>query len=395
MVVTPPAFAAPGSPVSGAAHSIATIAGDGTVGAIGDGGVAVNAELHSPSGLATDLLGNLYVADMENNKVRKVLSPTVQGSDLISTFAGNGKRGFKGDKGPALVAELNDPSGLAIDSSGDVFIADTGNNRIREVNASGVITTLAGTGHCSDRSGDGGPATAASLCAPAGVAVDGPNVYISDTGRNEVRVVNGKGVISAFAGSGMNRGERLDSPAGLAVDALHDVFIADTGHDRVLKVSLSGVVSVIAGDRGDGNKAAATHRLTELRHPTGVAVDPTGVVYISDTYDNRLVDVGPGGAVTVFAGTGSDGFAGDGGPATSARLDHPTGVAVGGTAVFFADSANQRIRGVFVGPPPVLPEAPRALLLMIGGVAVGGATLLLARRRRRSDPAAGVDRPGA
>jgi sugar lactone lactonase YvrE len=167
------------------------------------------------------------------------------------------------------------------------------------------------------------------------------------------------------------------------VDTLHDVFIADSGNDRVLGVSSSGVVTVIAGGHGHTESAVSARHSSELHHPTGVAVDPTGVVYISDTDGNRVVEVHSDGTVTTFAGIGKRGFSGDGGPATRARLDNPTGVALDGTAVYFSDTENQRVRGVILGPPPVLPEASHALVFVLaGGVIVGGASLLVSRRRR-------------
>jgi sugar lactone lactonase YvrE len=376
-------------------QSIGTIAGTGTAGSSGDGGTAVNAELDRPTGLAEDLTGAIYIADSHGNQIRRVTNPTVLDQDIISTFAGNGTGGFEGDGGPAALAELNFPTGLATDTSGDVFIADTGNNRVREVVPSGQIQTFAGIGRCSRSTGDGGPALAASLCRPTGVAVDGATVYIADSGHDEVRAVNA-GVISDFLGTSASLGDdnfrhgehvRLASPSGLAVNALHDVFIADTGHDRVVEVFPSGTVITIAGkdrtDTSDSSGGVRFSRPTRLDHPTGLAVDPNGNLYIADTGNNRLLMVDLSGQISTVAGTGRAGFSGDGGPATKAQLNHPTGVVADAAAVYFADTRNERVRGVFSGPPPVLPEGPSAILLPIAaGVVAGGALLIVLRRRR-------------
>jgi hypothetical protein len=387
-----PAFATPG-------QSITTIAGNGTAGSTGDGGPAVNAELKTPTGVAADLTGNLYIADTSNNKVRKVVNPTTIKVDTISTFAGTGSSGFSGDGGPATSAKLSSPSGLAVDSHGDVFIADSGNNRVREVLPTGIIRTFAGSGACGDHTslGNGLPAVQASLCSPTGVAVSGTNVYISDSGHFEVRVVNAAGVISAFAGTasygysgdgGPATSAKLGVPTGLAVDAAHDVYIADSANTVVRKVNSAGTISTFAGTgkfgfSGDGGPATNA----KLSAPTGLAVDQTGDVFIADTLNNRLREVNGSGIITTIAGTGQYGFSGDGGPATSAKLAIPTGtVAWTGTALFFSDTGNQRVRGVFNGPPPVLPETSLVILLPLGALALGGGAFLVLRRRRRINP---------
>src|SRR5262249_45215977 len=153
--------------------------------------------LNIPTGVAEDLTGALYLGDSANNRVRKVVHPTTNGQDTITTFAGTGTAGYSGDGGPATAARLRGPTGVAVDSAGDVFIADTLNNRVREVLTTGVIKTFAGSGTCSSKLGDGGSATSASLCGPTGLAVDSAgHVYISDTGHSEVRVVSSSGQIN-------------------------------------------------------------------------------------------------------------------------------------------------------------------------------------------------------
>jgi NHL repeat len=380
--------------------SITTIAGDGTAGYSGDGGPAVNAEINIPSGIGVDLTGNLYIGDSADNRVRKVVQPTILNQDVISTFAGNGTGGYSGDGGPATSAELKAPTGVAVDSSGDVFIADTGNNVIREVSPSGSITTFAGNGKCTSSLGNAGKAVSASLCAPTGVATDGRgDVFISDTGHNEVRQVTPSGIINSYAGTGTcgSKGDggkgvmaQVCLPAGLALDGSHDLFIADTGNSKVRKVAENDNISTVAGNgkfgySGDGGSATKA----ELAGPTGVSVDTTGDLFISDTLNSRIREVS-GGTITTYAGTETRGFSGDGGPATQAKINLPTGsMAMDGQALFFADTGNQRVRGVFTGPPPVLPETNLIILLPIGGgVILAGLGILVIYRRRRTTPAA-------
>jgi hypothetical protein len=374
--------------------TITTVAGDGLRGSAGDGGVAVKAQLNNPAGIAEALTGTLYISDSGNNKVRKVVRPLSIGQDVISTFAGNGRRGFAGDGGFATAAELNVPSGIAIDSRGDVFIADTGNNRVREVLANGRIRTVAGTGACGTTVPlrNGGPATRASLCQPGGVAVLGTSLY-PDTGHSEVRVVGPTGMIVAFAGNGIRgysgdgglaTGARLNVPMGLAVNAVHDLFIADGADAVVREVLTTHRIRTFAGTgragyAGDGGLATRAR----LDDPTGVAAAPSGNVLIADTLNNRVRQVDGRGIISTFAGNGQAGFSGDGGPAIRARLAHPTGtVAADASAVYFADVANQRVRGVFNGPPPVLPESRWAILFPLGALAFLGIGGLLMLRRR-------------
>jgi hypothetical protein len=384
-------------------QSITTIAGNGTAGASGDGGPAVQAELNRPNGVALDQLGNLYISDGGNNQVRKVVNPTAINVDTITTVAGTGARGFAGDGGPAVAAELNRPLAVAVDSAGDLFIADSENNRVREVLASGTITTFAGNGSCGKKVpiGDGLPAVQASLCRPTGVAVDSNGVYISDSGHREVRIVNAAGIIQAFAGKAKSvhpndrRSDtpkakptkiKLEFPAGLAVDSLRDVFITDTGASQVLEVLADGTVRTLAGTgkagySGDGGPATGAR----LNEPSGVGVDQMGNVYLSDTGNNRLRQVAPSGVISTIAGNGQFGFSGDGGPATQARLAFPTGsIATSGSDIYFSDLANHRVRGVFMGLPPVLPQTPWAIALPLATLALAGCTYLLVRRRRRT-----------
>jgi len=252
--------------------------------------------------VAVDSSGNTYIADTANNRIREVFL-----NGTIITFAGNGTGGYSGDGGPATSAELNYPTGVAVDSSGNVFIADTNNNRIREVFTNGTIVTYAGSGYYGTGgfSGDGGPATSAQLNYPSGVAFDSSgNLYIADSSNNRIRKVSPSGTIITFAGNG-------------------------TG-----------------GYSGDGGPATSA----ELKFPFGVAVDLSGNVFIADSLNNVIREVFTNGTIVTFAGNGANGYSGDGGPATSAQLRVPYGVAVDSfNNVFIVDTNNQRIRKVWNG----------------------------------------------
>lgn len=275
---------------------IFTIAGNGAPGFSGDNGPAVRAQLNSPSAVAVDALGNVYIADTRNHRIRRV---DVDGT--ISTVAGNGTAGFSGDGGPAVNAQLSRVVGLAVDFFGNVFVADVDNNRIRKVDSYGRITTVAGSA-AGGFGGDGGRATAAQLNQPRDVAVDGlGQVYIADTNNNRVRRVNLNGIISTVAGTGEARFS------------------------------------------GDGRAAAQA----SLNFPRGVAVDQAGQLYIADMMNNRIRMVNHQGVILTVAGNGEPGFSGDGGPALQASLHFPRDVCIAPTGeIFIADLDNHRIRKV-------------------------------------------------
>ena len=334
---------------------ITTVAGNGRSGFSGDGGPATSAELNQPVGVAVDATGSLYIAEEFNHRIRKV-SP----GGIITTVAGNGVPGFSGDGGPATGASLNQPQGVAVDAAGNLYIADTLNQRIRKVSPAGIITTVAGNGN-SGFSGDGGPATSASLFTPGGIAVDAfGNLYIADTRNERIRKVSPDGIITTVAGSGLPpRGgfsgdggpatsARLDFPLGVAVDGSGNLYIADDKNRRIRKVSPSGIITTLAGSgefksSGDGGPATSA----SLGFPTGVTVDAVGNLYIADRFNHRIRRVTPGGTISTVAGDGVARFSGDGGLATSASLNTAIGVAVdAGGSLYIADEQNQRIRKV-------------------------------------------------
>ncbi len=286
---------------------ISTIAGPGTAASLGDGGAATNAYLSRPQGVSVDLSGALLIADPGNNRIRKV---ALDGA--ITTVAGGGS---SGDGGVATNASLSSPRGITAAASGALYIADTVNNRIRMVNADGIITTVAGNG-TAGYSGDGSWATNATLRAPQGVALDCfGNLYIADTSNQRVRKVNGAGIITTAAGKGMpgNTGDggaatnATLTPAGIAVDSTGNLFIADNGSYRIRKVDANGIITTAAGYgvsySGDG--AQATN--AGLYYPSGVTLDAGGNLYIADTSDNRIRKVDPYGVITTVAGRGPAG----------------------------------------------------------------------------------------
>ena len=335
---------------------ITTIAGTGDRRFGGDGRAAVQAQLSSPYGVAVEGAGNLYITDLGNHRVRKVDS-----SGVITTIAGTGERGFSGDGGPAIQAQLWSPTGVVLDGTGNLFIADRANHRIRKVDFSGVITTVAGTGE-RGFSGDGGPAVQAQLTSPSGVAVDGAsNLYIADRGNYRIRKVDSSGTITTFAGTGDRRfgGDgglaveaSLWSPYDVATDGAGNLYIAATSHNRIRKVNSSGVISTVAGSGrrgygGDGGPATAA----PLSSPYSVAVDSGGNLYIADNLNHRIRKVDSSGTITTVAGTGSfglgslGGVGGDGSPAGDAQLRFPTDVAVDSAGnLYIADRGNHRIR---------------------------------------------------
>ena len=327
--------------------TITTVAGTGTSGFNGDGGPAVRAQLDNPEGVAVDGAGNLYIADRTNNRIRRV-----DVSGTITTIAG-GSVSADGDL--AAQAQLNNPSGVGVDSAGNVYIADSANERIHRVHPAGTITTIAGTGEPS-YSGDNGPAVRARLSEPTDLAVDSDgNLYIADSANYRIRRVNPRGTITTVAGGGSTDGDnvpavqaRLSYPSDVALDAFGNLYIAEPFSDRIRRVDSTGTITTVAGSgergySGDGGPAVQA----QLAIPSGIASDGDGNLYIADRFNHRIRLVDPTGTITTVAGTGEEGFSGDGGPATEARLGSPSGVAVDGDGnLFIADFSNHRIRRV-------------------------------------------------
>jgi sugar lactone lactonase YvrE len=311
---------------------------------------ATGTVLMRPSGVAFDAAGNLYIADTDDNLILQV-SPV----GILSTVAGTGDQGYSGDNGSAKSAVLDSPAGVAVDAAGNIYIADTHNNRIRKV-TSGTITTIAGTG-AAGFSGDGGAAASAVLNLPTAVAVDGAgNLYIADTNNHRIRKISGT-TINTVAGDGeqlyLNDGVAatqtgLDSPSGIAVDKAGNLYIGDTHNQRIRKVTLSsGLISTVAGNgiksfASDGGVATSAGLAT----PRGVAVAADGSIYFADSDNHRIRSVNGAGIISTVAGNGAQGFSGDTGPANLGMLDTPHAVAISSGTTSIADTNNQRVRAI-------------------------------------------------
>jgi len=386
-----------------AAGVMTTIAGNGGSGFNGDGVQATSATLNLPRGVAVDAAGNLYIADSYNSRVRKVSA-----SGVITTVAGSGKQAaptdgvtatssslltpvsvaldaagnlffadsssgeickvssagtlnivagrprnvgestFLGDGGVATKAVMNVPEGLGVDASGNLYVADSRNGRVRKVTA-GIIDTAAGNA-LSSALGDGGAAVSSPLASPAGVVADSSgNLFIADSSSARVRKVTPAGIISTVAGTGypgyggdggVATAAQLSAPAGLALDSTGDLYIADSGNQRIRKVTPAGIISTVAGGTG-------TRPDGSLTLPVSIAVDTAGNLYVADRSKQSVFKVAPGGTLSKFAGTGTSGFSGDGGPAVSAALSWPSGVALDAAGnLYIADSSNDRVRRV-------------------------------------------------
>jgi uncharacterized protein YjdB len=340
------------TPAPLAVYNISTYAGTGTLGFSGDGGAASSAQFSYPYAVAVTSAGTVYVADQVNNRIRKITS-----TGIISTIAGNGTYGNTGDGGAATAATLANPQGVAVDAAGNVYVADYGNNRIRKISTTGIITNFAGSG----TGVDGGAATAADVYHPSAVAVDASgNVYIAETGNNRVRKVNTSGIISTVAGTGVSgfsgdggsaTAAKLSSPFGVSTDASGNVYIADLGNNRIRKVS-GGVISTVAGTgvagfSGDGGAATSA----AINTPYGMTLDASGNMYICDYNNFRIRRVSSTGVISTIAGTGTATYGGDGGLATLADLNRPTGIAVDASGnIYIADNNNQRVRKLCVLP---------------------------------------------
>jgi uncharacterized protein (TIGR03437 family) len=337
---------------------ISTVAGNGIGGFSGDGGSALAAALNGPESVALDGAGNLYIADAGNHRIRRV-----DASGTIRTIAGNGIQGFSGDGGPATAAQLSQPYRVAVDGAGNLYIADYGNNRIRKVNTSGIISTVAGNGAVGF-SGDGGLATSATLNGPLGVAVDSMgNIYLSDTSNQRVRKVSPSGIITTVAGKGTlgfsgDGGPAslatLANPEGLAVDSVGHLYISDFNNNAIRQVDTSGTINTLS---------------TGLFGPRGVGVDGAGNLYIADTFDNLVLRLSTSGTISILAGSsGSQGFSGDGGPALSAALNLPSGVVVDSAGnLYIADAGNNRVRKV----KPAVACSPTRLVPVLNNLGDG------------------------
>jgi sugar lactone lactonase YvrE len=325
--------------------NLKTVAGNGTAGYSGDGGVATAAHLNDPDGVNFDAQGNLYIADVVNNVVRKVDT-----AGNITTVAGNGTAGFSGDGGPATAAELHGPFGVVADSAGNLYVEDAINARIRKVDTTGKISTIAGTGTFG-LSGDGGPATAAEVAEVQGARFDAAgNLYVAQCGPAAIRKIDTAGIITTVAGTGIDgfsgdggpaTSAQLNCASGVATDAAGELFIADYLNNRIRKVGANGVITTIAGNgtpgfTGDGGPAVSA----EINFPNDVDVDAAGNVYIADSGNNRVRKIDTNGLITTVVGGLNN--------AGSAGVNAPSALAFDAAAnLYFSDAGNNAVREVF------------------------------------------------
>jgi hypothetical protein len=333
------------------AQIITTIAGGGAT-VPGDGGAATDCGLNGPIGVAVDAAGNIYIGERDNNRVRKVTP-----AGIVTTIGGGTSLGYDGDNGPATDAKMEGPAGIAVDVMGNVYFSDVGNNCVRKINTAGIITTVAGNGTIGF-SGDNGPATAAQMYQPEGVAVDhAGNLYISDYLNDRIRKVSTSGIITTVAGTGLeyHHGDggpataaNIHHPSGIFVDAANNIFIGEDGGSCVRKVDVSGIISTIAGtgvSGYNGDYGIATNIM--LYRASGVAVDYQGNVYIGDIINQRIRMVSTSGYMSTICGNGMPAFSGDGGPAIAAEIAGPAYIALDAASnIYFADFNNNRIRKI-------------------------------------------------
>jgi sugar lactone lactonase YvrE len=314
--------------LAGQPGTISDYAGTGTYGAP-TVGPATSSALSEPTGVAVDSSGNVYIADIYNNEVEKVTA-----AGILSVIAGTGSQGVP-TPGPAISSALDEPFGMAVNPAGDIYIADYGNSEIVKVTAAGTLSVIAGTG--SPGAPTPGPATSSALNHPAGAALDpAGDLYIADAGNREVEKITPSGILSVIAGTGSTgaptpgpaTSSALGEPAGLALNSAGDLYIADYVNSEVEKITPSGILSVIAGTGSTGAPTPGPATSSAMDYPSGVAVDAAGDVYVADTGNGEIQKVTASGNLSVVAGTGSTGAPTYDGPATNSALNDPFGAAV-------------------------------------------------------------------
>ncbi|HEX4136208.1 MAG TPA: hypothetical protein VHY84_16460 [Bryobacteraceae bacterium] len=362
--------------------TISTVAGNGNYGYTGDGGIGTDATLPGPDGVVIDSSGNAIVCDSFANRVRSITT-----FGIINLIAGDNTPGFTGDGGPAVSASLVDCQGIAIDGAGNLYIADTHDRRIRKVSTTGVITTVAGTG-MNSFSGDGGQAVNAALSQPEGIAVDSQgNLYIADTGNNRIRRVTPSGIITTIAGSGTQGyagdgasalGAQLNAPTRIALDPSGNIYFTDNGNNVVRRILVGGTIQPVAGNgqygfSGDGGQATSAM----LANPIGLAIDASGGVLIADANNARIRRVDPTGIINTIAGNGTNTLAGDGRPPLQTGFGSPADVTVDPEGnIYIADQNDGRIRRIETKPPSlVVSDSGLTFMTAIDGIPASSRTV--------------------
>jgi sugar lactone lactonase YvrE len=302
------------------------------------------ASFNAPTGIALDAAGNIYIADYGNNMIRKIST-----TGIVSTLAGNGNQGSL--NGLDTVATFNGPTNLAVDAAGNVYVADNNNNLVRKIGANGMVTTIAG----SDSTGlVNGPGASSALFGPEGIVLDASgNIYVADAGNNVIRAINSAGIVSTFAGStnvGSTNGALLsasfNNPSGLAIDGTGNIYVADLLNGMIRKISISGgLVSTYAGNGDSTSSVNGIDTAASFYFPNNLAVDASGNIYVTEYVTNLIRKINPNGTVTTFAGSGAQGQADSTG--TAASFNGPSGVAVDKAGnVYVADTYNNVIRKI-------------------------------------------------
>ena len=322
------------APIRAGAQNITAFAGNHEYGFSGDNTSASGARLSTPSSVALDAAGNVFIADYNNHVIRKV-NP----EGIITTIAGTHVKGYTGDGGPATAAEIGYPWGLVTDNQGNIYFSEPFYNVIRKINAAGTIITYAGIGF-PGYSGDGGQAVNARVNHPIGLAIDhAGNLYFADNLNNVIRKISSTGIISTIAGNhikgfscdgGPALAASLDNPRCIAIDDQGNIYFSDTWNYVVRKVNTAGKISTVAGNHikgysGDGGPANAC----SLWDPVGVTL-VNGELYIADNHNHAIRKISTSGTITTIAGTGKPGYSGNGEAATSAQLCYPTYLAFDG-----------------------------------------------------------------
>lgn len=332
------------------AQSINAFAGNHTAGYSGDNNAATDAQCYAPAGVAVDNAGNVYFCEIGNSVIRKV-SP----SGIISTVAGTGVQGFSGNGGPATAAMINQPTSVAVDKYGNIYFTDDGNNMIRMIDPSGIINTIVGTGVAGNADG---LATAAQLNGPSGIAVNkNGSIFIADVYNHSIKRLD-TGVVTTICGNGLPGSSgngssasiaSLSYPKGVAVDTVGNVYIVDQGNSSIRRINAAGIINAYAGNSsfgysGDGGLGYAA----ALNTPTEVVVDHHQNAYIADYGNHVIRKVTVGGYITTIAGNHTNGYSGDGGPAIAAQMAGPYGVAFDNSngKLYISDEVSNVIRVV-------------------------------------------------